>query len=205
MQNDLIGVYDSIYGYLKWMENYMNIRSKFIKDFPVPKGNKDNPYIILFDAYTGIGKSTVAKVIAKKDNSVILNNDQVRDWLNDYHDSTNLKSDLQKYRLELLLNNNSCIFDSCFCHNWKEKIKYYKKIGYKYYIIRLECSELIVKERLSSLVRDGANYSIANFNDYLWMKENVPHVDDNLVDFTINTETNIEEQVDDFLNHFNLK
>ena len=127
MQNDLIGVYDSIYGYLKRMENYMNIRSKFIKDFPVPKGNKDNPYIILFDAYTGIGKSTVAKVIAKKDNSVILNNDQVRDWLNDYHDSTNLKSDLQKYRLELLLNNNSCIFDSCFCHNWKEKIKYYKK------------------------------------------------------------------------------
>ena len=205
MQNDLIGVYDSIYGYLKRMENYMNIRSKFVKDFPVPKGNKDNPYIILFDAYTGIGKSTVAKVIAKKDNSVILNNDQVRDWLNDYHDSTNLKSDLQKYRLELLLNNNSCIFDSCFCHNWKEKIKYYKKIGYKYYIIRLECRELIVKERLSSLVRDGANYSIANFNDYLLMKENVPRVDDNLVDFTINTETNIEEQVDDFLNHFNLK
>ena len=37
------------------------------------------------------------------------------------------------------------------------------------------------------------------------MKENVPHVDDNLVDFTINTEKNIEEQVDDFLNHFNLK
>ena len=72
-------------------------------------------------------------------------------------------------------------------------------------MIRVKCSELIVKERLSTLVRDGANYSIANFNDYLWMKENVPHVDDNLVDFTINTETNIEEQVDDFLNHFNLK
>lgn len=80
----------------------MDIRNKFIKDFPIPRGNKDNPYIILFDGYTGMGKSTVAKVIAKKDNSVILNNDQVRDWLNDYHDSTNLKSDLQKYRLELL-------------------------------------------------------------------------------------------------------
>ena len=189
----------------KW-KNYMDIRTKFIKDFPIPKGNKSNPYIILFDGYTGMGKSTVAKVIAKKDNSVILNNDQVRDWLNDYHDSTNLKSDLQKYRLELLLkNNNSCIFDSCFCHNWKEKIKYYNKLGYKYYIIRLECSELIVKERLSSRVKDDTNYSIANFNDYLWMKENVPRVDDNLVDYTINTETNIEEQVDDFINQYNLK
>lgn len=72
-------------------------------------------------------------------------------------------------------------------------------------MIRVECSELIVKERLSSRVKVGTNYSIASFNDYLWMKENVPHVDDNLVDFTINTETNIEEQVDDFLNHFNLK
>lgn len=72
-------------------------------------------------------------------------------------------------------------------------------------MIRVKCSELIVKERLSSRVKDGANYSIASFNDYLWMKENAPCIDDNLVDFTINTETNIEEQVDDFLNHFNLK
>lgn len=72
-------------------------------------------------------------------------------------------------------------------------------------MIRVKCSELIVKERLSSRVKDGANYSIASFNDYLWMKENAPHVDDNLADFTINTEKNIGEQVDDFLNHFNLK
>lgn len=72
-------------------------------------------------------------------------------------------------------------------------------------MIRVKCSELIVEERLSSRVKDGTNYSIASFNDYLWMKENVPHIDDNLIDFTINTETNIEEQVDDFLNHFNLK
>lgn len=55
-------------------------------------------------------------------------------------------------------------------------------------MIRVKCSELIVKERLSSRVKDGTNYSIASFNDYLWMKENVPHVDDNLVDFTINNE-----------------
>lgn len=55
-------------------------------------------------------------------------------------------------------------------------------------MIRLKCSELIVKERLSSRIKDSANYSIANFNDYLWMKENATCIDDNLVDFTINAE-----------------
>lgn len=41
----------------------MNIKDKFIKDFPIPKGNIKNPYIILFDGYIGTGKSAVAKKI----------------------------------------------------------------------------------------------------------------------------------------------
>ena len=65
-------------------------------------------------------------------------------------------------------------------------------------------NRIAIKERLLSRVKDNANYSIANFNDYLWMKENVSHVDDNLVDYIINTETNIEEQVDNFINQYNL-
>lgn len=184
----------------------MNLKTKFIKDFPIFKGNKIKPYIILFDGYTGTGKSTVAKIIAKQDHSIILNNDQVREWLNDYKDSNNLKDELQKYRLELLLkNNNSCICDSCFCHNWEEKIKFYNELGYRYYIIRLECNELVVKKRLSERVKNKEDFSVANFNDYLWMRDNVPHVDDNLIDYTINTEKNILEQVNDFLNQYNLK
>lgn len=127
-------------------------------------------------------------------------------WLNDYKDSNNLKDELQKYRLELLLkNNNSCICDGCFCHNWEEKIKYYNELGYRYYIIRLECNELVVKKRLSERVKNKEDFSVANFNDYLWMRDNVPHVDDNLIDYTINTEKNILEQVNDFLNQYNLK
>ena len=178
----------------------MNIKEEFLKRFPIPKGNKKSPYIILFDAYTGMGKSTVAKEIAKNDDSIILNNDEVRDFLNDYQDSSNLKKELQNYRLELLLkNNNSCICDSCFCHKWEEKIKYYQSLGYKYYIIRIICSEDVVKERLSKRVKDEINYSIAGFNDYLWMKENVKHVDENLIDYTINTEEDVEKQVKEFL------
>lgn len=180
----------------------MEIKEKFIEDFPIPKGNKNKPYIILFDAYTGMGKSTVAREISKYDDSIILNNDEVRSWLKDYNDTTNLKDELQKYRLELLLkNNNSCIHDSCFCHNWKEKIKYFEQLGYRYYIIRLICDEKIIKQRLEKRTLDGINYSVADYNGYLWMKENVSRVDDELIDFTINTEKDIFSQVSEFLNN----
>ena len=178
----------------------MDIKDKFIVDFPIPKGNKKEPYIILFDAFTGQGKSYVSKIISKYDASIILNNDEIRNWLNDYSDKSKLRNELQKYRLELLLkNNNSCIMDSCFCHNWKDKKEYYDRLGYRYYIIRIECSDKVVKDRLQERVKNNDNYSKANYNDYLWMKSNVSHVDNNLIDYTINTEKNVEEQVKRFL------
>ena len=80
---------------------------------------------------------------------------------------------MQEYRLEKLLeNNNSCIIDSCLCHNYKSKLEYYKRLGIKYYIIRLECSSEIVKNRLEKRTISNENYSIANYDDYLWMKDN---------------------------------
>jgi predicted kinase len=178
----------------------MDLKEEFIKRFPIPKGNKESPYLILFDAYTGMGKSTVSKAIAKLDGSVILNNDEVREFLNDHEDARNIRKELQNYRLELLLKNgNSCIMDSCFCHNWQEKKKYYDELGYKYFVIRLICREEVVKERLQKRTQDGENYSIATFKDYMWMKENVSHVDDELIDFVIDTEEDIEKQAKEFL------
>ena len=174
---------------------------EFVKEFPIFKGQKEKPYIILLDGYTGMGKTTVSKELAKQDNSIILNNDEVRAFLNDYKDTTNLKDELQKYRLKrLLLNKNSCICDSCLCHNYQEKLEYYKKLGYPYYIIRLDCSEEVVKERLEKRVVNKDNASIATFNNYLWMKENVKRVPLELIDFTINTEEDIKSQVKEFLN-----
>lgn len=176
-----------------------------MKEFPISKGTKQTPYIILFDAYTGMGKSSVSLSIAKYDNSIILNNDQVRKWLSDYADEGNLKDKIHKHRLENLLKNiNSCICDSCFCHNWKQKIKYYDDLGYKYYIIRLICSDETIADRLSKREIDGINYSIASYDDYLWMKNNVSKVDDNKIDYIINTEKNVDEQVLSFLNKYNL-
>lgn len=174
---------------------------EFVKEFPIHKGKKENPYIILLDGYTGMGKTTVSKELAKQDNSIILNNDEVRAFLNDYKDTTNLKDELQKYRLKrLLLNKNSCICDSCLCHNYEDKLEYYKSLGYPYYIIRLECSEEVVKERLEKRMVNKDNASIATFNNYLWMKENVKRVPLERIDFTMNTEKDIKSQVKEFLN-----
>ena len=39
--------------------------NEFTKRFPIIKGNSNNPYIIVLDAYTGMGKSTVALKIAE--------------------------------------------------------------------------------------------------------------------------------------------
>lgn len=183
----------------------MDIKEKFMNEFPILKGDKKEPYIILFDAYTGQGKSYVSKIISKYDNSIILNNDEIRNWLNDYQDTKNLKNELQRYRLELLLkNNNSCIMDSCFCHNWREKKDYYDGLGYKYYIIRLKCGDEIVEERLQKRMKNTDNYSIATYNDYLWMKKNVTHVDNHLISYVIDTEKDVELQVKDFLNRYQL-
>ena len=77
-----------------------DIKTNFIKRFPILKGDSNNPYIILFDAYTGMGKSTVSRLISKYNNAIILNNDEVRNFLNDYNNQSNLKDKLQKYRLE---------------------------------------------------------------------------------------------------------
>lgn len=174
---------------------------EFVKEFPIHKGQKEKPYIILLDGYTGMGKTTVSKELAKQDNSIILNNDEVRAFLNDYKDTTNLKDELQKYRLKrLLLNKNSCICDSCLCHNYEDKLEYYKSLGYPYYIIRLECSEEVVKERLEKRIVNKDNASIATFNNYLWMKENVKRVPLERIDFTMNTEKDIKSQVKEFLN-----
>lgn len=178
---------------------------EFIKDFPIPKGDKKPPYFILFDANIGVGKSTVAKAFAKLNGSIILNNDEVRRWLNDYSDKTGLKDLLQEYRLERLLkNNNSCVCDNNFNFYWEEKKKYYDSVGYKYYIIRLECDEETIKKRLLSRTIDqqGNNYSIATYEDYLKAKEKFPPLDDNLIDYTIDTSGSYEyaeQQVKNFL------
>ena len=182
----------------------VELKEKYIKEFPIPKGDKKEPYLIVFDAYIGQGKSTVSKIISKHDKSVIMNNDELRNWLNDYV-NPDILYELQWYRLDLILkNNNSCILDSCSTHNWDYKKRYLDSLGYKYYIVRLVCDDEIIKERLDNRTLDGINFSKAQYEDYLEIKKNNPRIDDSLISFTIDTGKDIEPQVIEFLNKYNL-
>ncbi len=176
------------------------VLEKFKEKFPIPIGCNKNPYIILLDGYTGMGKSTVSNLLSRFSDAIILNNDEVRKFLGDYEDQTGLKTQLQRYWLEeLLKNGNNCILDSCFCHRYQEKLKYVKSLGYRYYIIRLECSDEIVRLRLSKRVLGEKNYSIATYDDYLWMKNCVERVPLELINYTIYTEEELIPQVKVFL------
>ena len=182
------------------MNRKEDILLNFLEQFPILKGNAQKPCIIFFDGYTGMGKTTVAKCIQKHYPAVILNNDEVRNFLHDYQDKRSLKDFLQKYRLEKLLqNHNHCIYDSCFCHNYEEKLSYAKKLGYSFYIVRLECSEKVIKERLEKRKVTKDNFSISTFNDYLWMKNHVKRVPLSLIDFTIYTDQELEPQIVQFV------
>lgn len=182
------------------MNRKEDILLNFLEQFPILKGNAQKPCIIFFDGYTGMGKTTVAKCIQKHYPAVILNNDEVRNFLRDYQDKSSLKDFLQKYRLEKLLqNHNHCIYDSCFCHNYEEKLSYAKKLGYSFYIVRLECSEKVIKERLEKRKVTKDNFSISTFNDYLWMKNHVKRVPIELIDFTIYTDQDLEPQIVQFV------
>ena len=182
------------------MNRKEDILLNFLEQFPILKGNAQKPCIIFFDGYTGMGKTTVAKCIQKYYPAVILNNDEVRNFLHDYQDKSSLKDFLQKYRLEKLLqNHNHCIYDSCFCHNYEEKLSYAKKLGYSFYIVRLECSEKVIKERLEKRKVTKDNFSISTFNDYLWMKNHVKRVPLELIDFTIYTDQDLEPQIVQFV------
>ena len=182
------------------MNRKEDILLNFLEQFPILKGNAQKPCIIFFDGYTGMGKTTVAKCIQKHYPAVILNNDEVRNFLHDYQDKSSLKDFLQKYRLEKLLqNHNHCIYDSCFCHNYEEKLSYAKKLGYSFYIVRLECSEKVINERLEKRKVTKDNFSISTFNDYLWMKNHVKRVPLELIDFTIYTDQDLEPQIVQFV------
>ena len=67
------------------------------------------------------------------------------------------------------------------------------------------CDKEIVKKRLENRKLGNGNYSIANYDDYIWMVENVEKVDDNLISYTIDTSKDLEIQVKDFINKYKIE
>ena len=104
----------------------MSIQETFNKYFPVVEGNKEKPYLVLFDALIGYGKSYVARRLANIDGSIIICNNQVRYRLGDYGDQHAQEwHELQHQRIKALLTNgNSLIIDECLPINYQKKLDF---------------------------------------------------------------------------------
>ena len=152
----------------------MNIRETFNKYFPIVKGNKEKPYLVLFDALIGYGKSYVARRLAELDGSVIV--DRIK---------------------ELLTNGNSLIIDECLPINYQKKLDFYRGLGYPVFIVRLDCDKDVWAERLKRRrFNPPEEYSVINYDDAVELNSRYPaHVPDKLVDFTIDTTDNVDEQI----------
>lgn len=177
----------------------MNIQETFNKYFPVVEGNNEKPYLVLFDALIGYGKSYVARRLAELDGSVIVDNNQVRYQLNDYDDKLAEQwYELQNRRIkELLANGNSLIIDECLPINYQKKLDSYKGLGYLVFIVRLDCDRDVWAERLKRRhFNPPEEYSVINYDDAVALNSRYPaHVPDGLVDFTIDTTDNVDEQI----------
>ena len=187
----------------------MSIQETFNKYFPVVEGNKEKPYLVLFDALIGYGKSYVARRLAELDGSVIVDNNQVRYRLNDYDDKLAEQwHELQNRRIkELLANGNSLIIDECLPINYQKKLDFYGNLGVPMIIVRLDCDKNVWAERLKKrLFNPPEEYSVISYDDAVELNSHYPtHISDELVDFTIDTTDNVDEQIDKLANSIALR
>ena len=179
----------------------MDVAEVFCNYFPVVKGHKETPYLVLFDALIGYGKSYVAHKLSQRDGSIIIDNNEVRYRLNDYDDRlADQWHELQHRRIkDLLANGNSLIIDECLPINYQKKLDFYGSLGVPMFIVRLDCNKDIWAERLQKRrFSPPAEYSVINYDDAVALNSRYPaHVSDELVNFTIDTTSDVDEQVDE--------
>lgn len=189
----------------------------FIGENPIKKGKIDKPFIVLFDAITGTGKSTISRMINSRISVEIINNDKVRHFLSltgftgDFRDEQRIVKKINYYRLEEnLKNNNNCLLDSDISNNFDTKISMINSLGYRYIIIRILYDRDKVINRINNRVKDDLitnkinlsdtyNYSNATIEDFFRMEKEKNILDDDFIYFEIDSSREIEkieEQVD---------
>lgn len=181
----------------------------FNSHFKITQGHKTQPYLILFDAYIGYGKSYISHLISQLDKSIIIDNNEVRYVLNDYNDDkAEIWHDLQNERIKnLLAAGNSLIIDECLPINPQKKLDFIRSLGYPFYIIRLDISENVLKKRLHNRKLDPPKqYSVINYRDATAIRDNShgQRLPDYLIDYAIDSDKNVEQQVNDFVAKFEL-
>ncbi len=204
-----------------------NIIDYFLLKNPISKGKNEKPYLILFDGISGTGKSTIAKILSEKLNTLVFSNDKVRQYLykTDYIKnslsprliSEKLLKEIQYHRIkEAILKGNNCILDANVANNFEEYLKFLKDNNIKFFIIKLKYNRKKVIKRISKRTFDSANfsasgsetlnYSEANANSFFYMEKRNNKVTSEYIYFTINTSKGflqIEKQISELIKKIN--
>ena len=191
--------------------DYNELFDLVVKDIPL--SNEDKVFGITFFAPPGAGKSTISKILSEKTGLYVTANDKIRRIAEKFGINVNenrqmIESLANDRTVYMLQNKTSMIIDANMQFFWEKAIENFKNHGAELYFVKIECDEeTIIKrieERASMFETNKENYSRAVVDDYYKYKEksNIKPIPEELVFFTIKTDTTIEEiekQIDELI------
>lgn len=189
------------------MHSYEELLEIVVRDIPINKSKM--VYGITFIGLPGVGKSTVANNLSKKLGLYVTANDKIRRLLDELGydvegEYRTLVESLANERTRYMLKNGvSMIIDANMNGFYEMAINNFNEFNAKLFFIKLECSEEVILDRIDKrLANSKKNYSKADRNAYFANKERFklkPFPED-LVFATINTEDDIDNQIDIVVN-----
>ena len=189
------------------MHSYEELLEIVVRDIPINKSKM--VYGITFIGLPGVGKSIVANNLSKKLGLYVTANDKIRRLLDELgYDAEGeyrtLVESLANERTRYMLKNGvSMIIDANMNGFYEMAINNFNEFNAKLFFIKLECSEEVILDRIDKrLANSKKNYSKADRNAYFANKERFklkPFPED-LVFATINTEDDIDNQIDIVVN-----
>lgn len=203
---------------MKVMEDNMKkeeLLNLVIKDIPLV--NDNNVFGITFFAPPGAGKSTVAKILNEKTGLYVTANDKIRRIAEsigiDVNENRQLIEEVANDRtVYMLKNGTSMIIDANMQFFWQKAQENFTNHNANLFFVKIDCSEDSIIKRIENRAlnfeNNKENYSRALVEDYYKYKEKSEQkpIPEELVYFTINTDTtieNIENQVDELIKKLN--
>lgn len=188
--------------------SYEELLDMVVRDIPIKRTK--NVYGITFIGLPGAGKSTVADKLSKKLGLYVNSNDKIRRLLENLGydvegEYRTLVESLANDRTKYMLQNRACmIIDANMNRFYELALNNFKEFDAKLFFIKLECPEEVILDRIEKRLIgcDLNNYSKADKGAYFANKERcklLPFPDE-LVFATINTEDDIDNQIDKIVN-----
>ena len=190
------------------MHSYEELLEMVVRDIPINKSKM--VYGISFIGLPGVGKSTVADKLSKKLGLYVTANDKIRRFLEELGydidgEYRTLVESLANDRTRYMLKNGiSMIIDANMNGFYEMAINNFNEYDAMLFFIKLECSEDVILDRIDKRIVNSEknNYSRAGREVYFANKEKfkLKSFPEELVFATINTEDDIDNQVDKVVN-----